>query len=129
MFLLDLNKVKQAQINKIKQDCTSEENVLIDIELLDGTQKEVTFKGGDSSASAINGGVLSEQQSGKASVKIWDINKKNWEVSINEGIEIASIIANVYMLKQYHRNDLITRINEASTIDEIENVVWTEPSE
>ena len=117
---------KRIQISKIEEDCSVLTPIALLVDLLDGTQKEITFKGGDSSAQAINGAcdladILEEDY-----VDIWDINKEMHRMDILEAMEISVNIAKEYRRKMFKRNDLITQINKATTIEEVEGITWIE---
>ena len=117
LHLLKLNKV-----NKIKQNCTAKKPLEIEVKLLDNTIENITFVGGDESASAIRGAIDLAKLLNEDYCKIWDINKKTWEISFEQTAIIMQKIAHKYREETYQKNDKIQEILNCTTIEELENV-------
>jgi hypothetical protein len=99
--------VKQEAINEIKASCTAYDSVT----LIVGGQ-DITFNGGDSSASAISGAVELANSLGETTVGIWDINNKVHTLSIVDAFEVAKQIALKYRTDMYNRQNQITALLE-----------------
>jgi len=129
LFELPIKSIEEYQvskINEIKQNCTANDPVTILVTLSTAEEKSITFNGGDSSASAISGGVTLVQQltPEATTMRIWDIDNELHLVTLTEALRISKLIGKKYLDDMYKRNDLITQVNEATTIEEIESINW-----
>jgi len=101
-------KQKEQQIRDLKANCTAYEPVTL---LVNGVN--ITFNGGDSSASAISGAVELSQSLGETTVGIWDVNNKIHTLTLEEAFEVAKAIALKYRTDMYNRQQQITAIMES----------------
>ena len=102
------NFKKQKQIAEIKANCTAYDPVALSV-----NEVNITFNGGDSSASAISGAVELAQSLGETTVGIWDVNNKIHTLTLVEAFEVAKQIALKYRTDMYNRQQQITAIMES----------------
>lgn len=126
MFNIKLDKIKQIQINKIKQDCTANNPHTLLVTLANADEKSITFNGGDSSAAAIKAGIeLVQINTPEATtMQVWDINDILHSVTLNEALNISKKIGGKYLNDMYRRQQLIMQVNQATTKEQIEAIVW-----
>lgn len=121
-----LKTLKESQIEQIKKDCTSTNPVTMLVDLLNGSQKNITFNGGDASAGAIEGSVKLADTLSETSVSIWDIDNVLQEMELLEALEVSANIGKIWRDKMYHRQNLIQLVKDAQTEEEIKSIVWHE---
>lgn len=124
MWVNDIVLQKQNKTIEIKNNAPSLEPSTFLCTPVGEPEQELTFNGGDSSASAILGAVNLAKARGENKVKLWDINNKNHEFTIQDGLEIAQNIAIDYSDVMYQRNDKLQQIENATTEQEIKDVTW-----
>lgn len=107
-----LEELKTTKINEVK-DIDEKAPVTIN---------DITFNGGDSSASAIAGAVQLAQTLGETGVKLWDINNIIVVYTFEEAMTISAQIAKAYRDTQLAKYEKIAEINACTTIEELEGV-------
>ena len=85
------------------------------------TYNGVTYKGGDSSAAAIQGAVELAQSEGETDVEIWDVNSNREVYTFAEALGISAHIAKVYREKAFAAQDRAVLISTA-TLESIETI-------
>lgn len=109
------NKVKEAKEEKIKRI-----NQLFESKAIENvTINNSIYKGGDVSASAINGAITLAKVEGVPTVDIWDADKVTRTYTISEAEQIAYVIGKTYAGFMYRRNELISAVNACTTVSEI----------
>lgn len=120
-----LQHYKNDKIKEIKNDCTANAPVSLEVDFIDGHIETITFNGGDASASAIAGAVTLAQNLGETSVSLWDINNVvHNNIAFSEAMVISAFIAKKWRDDMFKRQDLLTQINNATTIDELGSIKW-----
>lgn len=99
MVVLERARVK-LEIKTIKQRAVIDASEPVTI-------NGITYNGGSSSASAINGAVSLAQAQGLTTVTIWDVDNVNAEYTIEQGTLIAATIGDAYAQVMYARNEAI----------------------
>lgn len=97
-----IDRDKQSKIQAIKQNTNLSAPVTIGL---------VTYNGGESSASAIMGGITLANLNLETNISIWDINDKPAIYSISEAMNIVNTIALAYRTNVLARQDKITLVN------------------
>lgn len=110
---IPLEELKTKEINIVTTNSTASDQV---------TYNEVTYNGGDSSASAINGAIELAQNLGEADVRLWDINNIIRTYTFEEATTIAAQIAKAYRDAKYNDYQKIEAINACTTIEELEAI-------
>ncbi len=87
--------------------------------------ENLTFNGGDASASAINSSISMDEMQGLTETKIWDVSNVVHTFSIDVAKGIAFQIANKYRETMYEKQNKLTEINNCVTIDELELLAET----
>lgn len=108
-----LEELKTTKINEVKA---------ID-EKASVTINDITYNGGDSSASAIAGAVQLAQALGELDVKLWDINNTIATYTFDEAMAISAQIAKTYRDTQFAKYEKIVEINACATFAELDAVV------
>lgn len=120
-----LENNKNNKIQEIKTACTADAPVTLDVDFINGTTETITFNGGDASASAIAGAVTLAQNLGETSVSLWDIdNVVHNNIAFSEAMVISAFIAKKWRDDMFKRQDLLTQINNATTIEELGSIKW-----
>lgn len=129
MYISDKDKIletkKTSKTTQINQNNPASNPLTLEVDLLDGTVKSITFTGGDSSASAISGAVTLAQNLGELHVKIWDNSNIMYGFSFDESMVISASLAKVWRDTMYERNSKLQAIENATTIEELELIKWT----
>jgi len=86
------------------------------------TINTVTYNGGNSSASAINGAVTLAQALAETDVKLWDIDNNVATYTFEEAQNITAQIAKEYRDKQLAKYTLIEKIKACTTVKELEAI-------
>ncbi len=86
--------------------------------------KDVLYKGGDASASAIAGAVELAQRLGESNVKIIAIDDSENEMSFNDALELSALIARAWRGAFFRYKELKRIINSATTVEELEQITW-----
>ena len=97
-----IDRDKQYKIQSIKQNTNLSAPVTIGL---------VTYNGGESSASAIMGGITLANLNLETNISIWDINDKPAIYSISEAMNIVNTIALAYRTNVLARQDKINLVN------------------
>lgn len=88
--------------------------------------KEVLYKGGDTSASAIAGAVQLAQSLGESNVKIIASDDSTNEMSFDEALELSGLIAKAWRTAFFRYKELKVQISNAATVEELESISWEE---
>lgn len=102
----------EDEIAKVKVESTASDPVAVEVTLANGTVQEITFNGGDSSASAISGAVQLSTIVGESTVKLWDVEDELYDVTLEEATRISVQIATVYRDAMYARQEAISAIRK-----------------
>jgi hypothetical protein len=114
-------KLKAAKSIKIKE--IKEYYQLISNQPVSDTILNITWNGGDSSASAINGAISLAEAAGEHDVTLWDINNINHpNIDFTTAKQIAAEIALTYRQIMFERNNKIAQVEAANTLDEVESI-------
>ena len=103
-----LSIAKDTKIQEIKSTTISNAPVTIN----HATYGDITYNGGDVSASAINGAITLAQMNGSSVIKLWDYYDKLRDYTELEAFEIGKEIANDYKDVMEIRQNRITAVNE-----------------
>ena len=103
-------KSQILNIQNIKDNCTANNPVTLNVTDINNTELQVTFNGGDSSASAISGAITLAQSLGETSVGIWDIDNKITYYSFDMALLISKTIAKVWRDKMFERQNQIQEV-------------------
>lgn len=86
----------------------------------------ILWNGGDISAGAINGAIALARAAGETDVTLWDYNDVNHaNMSFADASTLAAQIALTYRAVLYGRNDIISAINAALSVDAV-NAIFSE---
>jgi len=88
--------------------------------------KEVLYKGGDASASAIAGAVQLAQSLGESNVKIIASDDSSNEMSFDEALELSGLIAKAWRTAFFRYKELKLQISNAATVEELDLISWEE---
>jgi len=99
---------KQKAIALIKEENKANNPLTLSVEVY-GTLEplDITFNGGDSSASAIKGAIDFAQMMEETTVTLWDINNINYEFDFDTATTIMASIAHKYRDEMFLRNEKI----------------------
>lgn len=113
VFYVDIDEAKARLSSIVKRNTLSDSPVTIN---------DITYNGGDSSASAIAGAIQLAQTLGETTVKLWDINNVIREYTFEEAMNVFTQIAKSYRDAMLKRQDTIMAINACTTIEELETI-------
>lgn len=88
--------------------------------------KNVLYKGGDASASAIAGAVQLAQSLGESNVKIIASDDSANEMSFDEALELSGLIAKAWRTAFFRYKKLKVQISNAATVEELDLISWEE---
>lgn len=88
--------------------------------------KDVLYKGGDASASAIAGAVELAQSLQETEVKIIGSDDKPNIMSFSEALELSGLIAKAWRTAFFRYKELKVQISNAATVEELESISWEE---
>lgn len=88
--------------------------------------KDVLYKGGDASASAIAGAVELAQRLQETEVKIIGSDDKPNIMSFSEALELSGLIAKAWRTAFFRYKELKVQISNAATVEELESISWEE---
>lgn len=86
--------------------------------------KEVVYKGGESSASAIAGAVQLAQSLKEASATIIDIEDKENDLTFEEAMELSALIAKAWRAAFFKYKELKRAVLAAQSVEELELIKW-----
>jgi hypothetical protein len=128
-FEYDMKTPPKEVVDVLLKD--SKNKTLTDIETTYYTEstkpvpyKDVLYKGGDSSASAIAGAVNLAQSLGETNVKIIDINDDENFMSFSEALELSGMIAKSWRDAFFRYKELKRAVLAASSVEELELIKW-----
>jgi len=90
------------------------------------TYKNVVYKGGESSASAIAGAVTLAKSLQELEVKIIDINDDENFMSFDEALQLSGMIAKSWRDAFFRYKELKRQISNAATVEELDLISWEE---
>jgi len=88
--------------------------------------KNVLYKGGDSSASAIAGSITLAQSLQESNVKIIGADDSANEMSFAEALELSGLIAKEWRTAFFRYKELKLQISNAATVEELDLISWEE---
>uniref|UniRef100_UPI0040472EAF hypothetical protein n=1 Tax=Aliarcobacter sp. TaxID=2321116 RepID=UPI0040472EAF len=88
------------------------------------TYKNVVYKGGESSASAIAGAVTLAQSLGETEVKIIALDDSENFMSFSEALELSGMIAKSWRDAFFRYKKLKRAVLAASSVEELELIKW-----
>ena len=103
-------ELKSAEQQSIKSNFNKNLPTTILVDLLDGTQKELTFNCEEKSSLLIGESISLYERMGKTSVFIWDINDVIYEFSLEEANDIKDTLAKTYLDRLLERQKQIQLI-------------------
>jgi hypothetical protein len=86
--------------------------------------KEVLYKGGDASASAIAGAVQLAQSLQETEVKIIDADDKPHIMTFDEALELSGLIAKAWRTAFFRYKELKLQISNAATTQELDKIQY-----
>ena len=114
IYVPDLEKIeatkKEAEQQSIKSNFNKNEPTTILVDLLDGTQKELTFNCEEKSSLLIGESISLYERMGKTSVPIWDINNVTYMFSLEEANDIKDTLSKTYLDRLLDRQKQIQAI-------------------
>ena len=114
---LELLKTQKLSNMKTTYQIESTANVLY---------KNVLYKGGDSSASAIAGAVNLAQSLQESNVKIIASDDSANEMSFSEALELSGLIARSWRTAFFRYKELKLEITNSKTVEELNSISWEE---
>lgn len=108
-----LEELKDLAIEQVKANSTAMSPVTIN---------DITYNGGDSSASAISGAIQLAQGLGETDVKLWDVNNTIRTFTFEEAQTVAAQIAKAYRGAKFDDYQKIVTIKACTTIEELEAI-------
>jgi hypothetical protein len=88
--------------------------------------KDILYKGGDASASAIAGAVELAQSLQETEVKIIDVDDKPNIMTFSEALELSGLIAKAWRTAFFRYKELKVQISNAATVEELDLISWEE---
>lgn len=88
------------------------------------TYKNVVYKGGESSASAIAGAVTLAQSLQETEVKIIGSDDNPNVMSFSEALELSGLIAKAWRTVFFRYKELKVQISNATTVQELDGINW-----
>lgn len=110
---------KESKKNEILEKYNIESNKSV-------LYKDILYKGGDASASAIAGSVTLAENLGETNVKIIANNDSANEMSFNEALELSGLIAKVWRTAFFRYKELKLQVANATTVEELDLISWEE---
>lgn len=114
---LKLLDSKQTKINKLKSIYLQESTSSV-------SYKNIVYKGGKSSASAIAGAVQLAQSLKETSATIIDIDDKENELTFEEAMELSALIAKPWRAAFFKYKELKRAVLAAQSVEELELIKW-----
>lgn len=105
------------KINDLKRIYIEQSNANI-------TYKNVIYKGGESSASAIAGAVNLAKSLNESDVTIIDFEDKSNTLSFEEALELSSLLAKSWRESFFKYKELKRQVSIVTTIEELEQIKW-----
>lgn len=112
-----LQDLKDEKLTDIKSTYETESTKNI-------TYKNVVYKGGDASASAIAGSITLAQSLGESNVKIIGADDIANEMSFAEALELSALIAKAWRTAFFRYKELKVQVASAKTIEELGAIKW-----
>lgn len=86
--------------------------------------KDVLYKGGDASASKIEGAIKFAQSLQETEVKIIGSDDKPNIMSFSEALELSGLIAKAWRTAFFRYKELKVQISTATTVQELDGINW-----